>query len=100
MFLAFFIPALMGALATAMASLVGRAVLALGIGFVTYKGIDAAITVMQQQVMSSVSGIGGDAVALLGYLWFDKAISVLFSAVAVSLSMRAIGGSIKKMIFK
>lgn len=100
MFLAFFIPALMGALATVMASLIGRAVLALGIGFVTYKGLNLALEGMQQAAISSVSGIGGDAVSLLGYLWVDKAISVMFSAVTVSLSMRLIAGSVKKMIFK
>lgn len=100
MFLAFFIPALMGALATAMASLIGRAIIALGIGFVTYTGITVAITAMQASVISGLSGIGGDAVSLLAYLWVDKGITVIFSAVTVSLAMRAIGGSVKKMVFK
>lgn len=100
MFLAYFVPALMGALATATASLVGRAVLALGIGFVTYTGITVSINAMKSTVMSSVGGLTGDALGLVGYLWIDKGITVIFSAVTVSLAMRAIGGSVKKMVFK
>jgi hypothetical protein len=38
-----FLPALIGALAGAMATFAGRALIALGIGFVTYKGIDVGI---------------------------------------------------------
>lgn len=100
MFLAVFLPALMGALATVMASLIGRAILALGIGFVTYTGITVAINGMKEAVISGVSGIPGDAASLIGFLWLDKGISVIFSAVAASLALRAIGGSVKKMIFK
>lgn len=98
--LAIFMPALMGGLATITASIVGRVVLALGIGFVTYTGISAGIDAIQAQVISSVSGLTGDSLALVGYLWIDKAISVIFSAVSVSIAMRGIGGSVKKMVFK
>lgn len=90
---------LVGAAATIMPSLVGRVMLALGVGFVTYKGIDVGISALRLQAISSIQGIGGDALQLLGFLWVDKAISVLFSAVTVSLVMRGVGAASKKLIF-
>lgn len=97
---ALFIPALMGALAAAMATFIGRAILALGVGFVSYKGIDTGIGFLKDAAISGVRGIPGDALQLVGYLWMDKALSVVFSAVAVSLTMRALGGTLKKMVLK
>lgn len=97
---ALFLPALMGALATAMGSFIGRAVLALGIGFVTYKGIDISMGVMKDMALDGVRGLPADALNLVGYLWIDKAITVVFSAVAAAMSMRALGGSVKKMVIK
>jgi hypothetical protein len=96
----FFLPALIGALATAMGSLAGRVILALGFGFVTYKGIDVGIASLKQFAMDGVRGLPADALGLVGYLWLDKALTVVFSAVATAISMRALGGSIKKMVAK
>jgi len=100
MFLAYFIPALMGALASIMASLVGRAILALGIGFITYNGVTILLTTLKNQVISSIGGIGGDALALIGYFWLDKGISIIFSAYTIVITMRLVNGSMKKMVFK
>jgi hypothetical protein len=100
MFLAFFIPELLGGLALAMGTLVGRAIIALGIGFVTYKGTMLVVTSMETLVMNSVGGLAGDAVGLFGYLWLDKAITIMFSSVAVSMAIRGIGGSVKRMVLK
>lgn len=97
---ALFIPALMGALAGAMVSLVGRAVLALGIGFVTYQGIDLAIGSLKANVISGFSGLSADMVGLIAWLYLDKALTIIFSAVATALAMRMLAGSVKKMVFK
>ena len=95
-----FIAALLGGLASAMGSLVGRVLIALGIGFVTYKGVDVGLNALKEAVISNVQGLSSDIVGLLGFLWVDKALSVVFSAFAISLSMKAIGGSIKRMVAK
>ena len=94
------IPALIGALAAAMASLIGRAIIALGFGFVTYKGIDVALGMLKDAVISGVQGLPADALGLVGYLWLDKALTVVFSAVVVALSMRLLGGGLKKLVAK
>lgn len=97
---AFLVPQLVGALAIAMGTFVGRAVLALGVGFVTYTGITVAVDSMQSSVISSVSGMPADMVNLVAYLWLDKGMTIIFSAVAASFAMRAIGGTVKKMVLK
>lgn len=97
---AMFIAALWGALATAMGSLIGRALIALGIGFVTYKGIDLGIAALKIQAVNGINSLPGDALNLVGFLWLDKALTVVFSGVVTSLSMKAVGGSVKKMVFK
>lgn len=96
----FLVPAIVGALAAGMTSLVGRVVLSLGIGFVTYKGIDTALTSLRQSVIDGFRGMPSDVLNLMGYLWLDKGITIIFSAVVVAVSMRLIGGGLKKMVFK
>lgn len=97
---ALFISALIGALASAMGALAGRVLIALGIGFVTYKGIDVGIASLKSSVISGINGLPADALGLLGYLWVDKALTIIFSAIVVALSMRALGGSVKRMVAK
>ena len=97
---ALFLPALMGALAAAMGSFIGRAILALGVGFVTYKGIDLSIESMKQSVMSGMRGLPADAVNFAAFMYLDKALTIIFSAVVTAMAMRALGGSMKKMVMK
>lgn len=97
---ALFLPALIGAFAGAMGSLVGRAMLSLGIGFVTYKGIGAGVDLLKQRVIENVQGMPSDVVGLVGFLGIDSAITIIFSAVATALSIRLIGGGLKKMVVK
>lgn len=95
-----FLSALLGGLATAMGSFVFRAILALGIGTVTYTGIAVAVNSVKSSVVSSFSGMPADMVGLFGYLWVDRALSIVFSAVVSALAMRLISGSIKKVALK
>lgn len=95
-----FLPALIGALAAAMGTLAGRVMIALGFGFVTYKGIDVGIESLKQTAMSGINGLPAEALGLVGYLWLDKALTVIFSAIATALAMRAVGGSVKRMVAK
>lgn len=95
-----FIGSLVGALAQAMGSFAGRAALSLGVGTVTYTGISFAVNAIRDNVMSSVRGLPADALGLVGYLWMDKMLTIIFSAIVASLTMRLVSGSIKKVIVK
>lgn len=93
--------ALIGALALAMSSLIGRVLLALGISFITYTGFSTVGTYALSQIQSTFNGIGGEALGLLGYLWVDKAITVVVSAYTASLAIKMAGAtSLKKMVMK
>lgn len=94
------VPMLIGALASAMASLVGRLILALGVSFITYKGIGAGVDVMKNYVVSSFDGMPSQMVSLVAYLWIDKGLTIIFSAFTAALSLKLAGGSIKKAVLK
>ncbi|HJW54709.1 MAG TPA: DUF2523 domain-containing protein [Burkholderiaceae bacterium] len=92
---------LIGGLAQATASLVGRALLALGIGYVTYSGLNVGIDAIYSSVRSSFGGLPSDVASLMAYLWVDKAISTVFSAFAAALAVKMAGrASITKMVVK
>lgn len=97
---ALLVPQLIGALAIAMASLVGRVLLAVGVGFVTYTGITVAVATVKATVISNVGALPSQALGLVGYLWFDKGLTLIFSCIAASLAMKAIGGTVKKAVLK
>ena len=94
------IPAIVGALTSAVASIVGRTAIASGVGFVTYKGIDIALGVLKTQVITSVSSFPGQIVGMIGYLWIDKGLTLIFSAFVAALSLKLVGGALKKAVLK
>ncbi|MQQ99256.1 DUF2523 domain-containing protein [Glaciimonas soli] len=101
MFLAELIPAIWGALAPVLGSLVGRVLLALGISFVTYQGLSVGTDALYASVQSSFNGLPSSIMSLMAYLWVDKAISTVFSAFTAALTIKlASGTSLTKMIMK
>lgn len=91
------IAALWGALIPIMSTLVGRVLLALGIGFVTYKGMDATVTFLLDTIKSSLSGMPSEVLQFLAFCWIDKAIGMIFSAWSAALALRTIASGITKM---
>jgi len=101
MALPFVVPALVGALVTAAGSIVGRVLISLGIGFVTYSGIDFLLNALKTQVVSGFGGLPATAVGILGLMKVDVAISIIFSALLARLVLNGLtSGKITKMILK
>jgi hypothetical protein len=97
----FLVAALVGALIQAAASLVGRVLLAMFIGYVTYTGLQTGIDALFNQIQQNFSLLPQQAVSLLGFLWVDKAISTLFSAYAAAAGIKMAGSTtLKKMVVK
>ena len=93
--------ALGGLLLNLVGSIAGRALLALGMGFVTYKGMNVGIDWLMNQIKSNVAGLPNDVVQFLAYLWVDKAISMLFAAYAAAALIRMAGSdSMTKLVTK
>lgn len=96
-----FLAPLAGLLTSICGSLVGRALLALGMGFVTYKGADASVGWLLTQIKGSVAALDPRIVQFLGFLWVDKAISMIFASYTAALLIKTAGGnSITKLVTK
>jgi hypothetical protein len=87
-----FISALLGGLATVLTSLVGRILFALGISYVSFTGITTMSDYAMSLVKNSLGGLPIEILNLVAYMWIDKAITLVFSAVVASFAIR-LGGS-------
>lgn len=92
--------AIIGALASAMGSLIGRLLLALGIGFVSYTGVDTLVANLTSAIQGNLSGIPGSLWSWLGILKVQTSISILTSAFSTRVAMSALSGTVKRMVFK
>lgn len=96
-----FLAALLGGFVTALGSMVGRVLISLGLGFVTYQGFTVLLDFIKNRVFSELLGVDSMAVQVFSALNIDSAINVLFSAFAVRLVIAGLtGGSITKARWK
>lgn len=90
--------ALAGVLANLVPSLVGRVLLALGIGFFSYTGMDVIMSGLRDLFMSNAAGIPAYAVGFLGLLKIGTCFNILMSAIAIKMALAgAAGGAIRRM---
>jgi hypothetical protein len=71
----FFIQWLVAGFGMAMASLLGRLLVALGVTYVTYSGVSVVSDWLWTQIVSSFGMMPLAISQFLGFLWFDKALS-------------------------
>ena len=90
---AILIGSLIGALAQAMGSLVGRALLALGVGFVTFSGFSLLGDWVFALIQSNVSALPAEISSFVAWLWVDKALSLVMSAWTAALAIKTAGGA-------
>ena len=89
-----FLAPLGGLLLTLSASMVGRVLLALGLSYITYSGFNTAVTWLLDKIKADMNSMPMDVISFLGWLWVDKAISMIFSAYAVAMAVKMAGGSV------
>ena len=77
-----FIVAIGGMLINIVGSLVGRVLVALGMGIVTYTGVNAALDELKAQAIQSFAGLPPEVVGMLGVMKVGVAISIVTSAIA------------------
>jgi hypothetical protein len=96
-----FIAALWGAVVPMLGTLVGRVLVSLGIGYVTYTGIDASLMWAKAQFLSSLAGAPAAAVGLASTMKVGVCVSMLLSAVAARLVLAGLtSGALTKMVTK
>lgn len=92
---------LLGGLVSIAGSLLGRVLIALGVGYVSYTGITSGLTYLSNLVQSNVNSSGVLVVQALGLVQFDVVVGIIFGAVAAKFVLNGLsGGAVKKMILK
>lgn len=96
-----FLFAFLSGLASLAANLAGRVLIALGIGYITYQGLDVLITQAQALVFANLASGYPEINAALNMLNIGKAINVTFSAIiARNVISGLTGGSFTKQVIK
>lgn len=80
----------------------GQILFALGVGFVTYQGMDTVLQGLQTYVTQSYAGLPSAIAGFTGLMQLDRAISIILGAVSARFVLAGISGgqSIKKMVWK
>lgn len=93
--------AIIGGLVQAAGSIVGRVLIALGIGFVTYTGLSASLDIFKDTFAAALGDAGPVAAGVMGTLKFDVAFSIIVAAVTARLAIRGLtGDAVKRMVLK
>lgn len=90
-----------GGLVSAAGSMAGRALMALGIGYVSYKGMDVLLDGIKSIVVSNFSGAGTEVLGVLTLLKIGESVNITFSAISAKFAIGGMrSGVIKKMAVK
>lgn len=99
----YLVGSILGGLISLMGSLIGRAILALGFGFVEYAGISTLVAYVIAQANSAFGNFAGSSamMAWAGFFRIDIHVSILISAIGVKLLMNSLGGAtVRRLIQK
>lgn len=95
------IGSLLGAFLSFLPSLVGRIMLALGIGYVSYTGISTSLAWIKGEVVSNFSAAPTQILNVIYLLKVDVAVSIIFSAIAARLVVQGLtSGALKRFVVK
>jgi len=96
-----FIAALLGGLVSAAGSLVGRVLIALGVGFVTYQGLDVSLNFIKTQTLATISSLPAEIFQIVSTLQLGTSINIMASAYAAKMVIAGLtSGAVKKMVWK
>jgi hypothetical protein len=96
-----FLAALLGGFVSSLGSIVGRVLISLGLGFVTYSGFSVLLDWIKAEVFARLLGVDQMAIAIFSLLQIDSAINILFSAIAIRFVIQGVsGGTFTKAVWK
>ncbi|OJU91343.1 MAG: cobalt ABC transporter permease [Burkholderiales bacterium 66-5] len=96
-----FIAAIGGVLINLVGTLAGRVLIALGIGVVTYSGMDASMGWAKDAAISALGSLPADALSLIGYLKVGVCVNIITSAMAARAVINGLSGdSFKRWVLK
>lgn len=77
-------------------SIAGRVLIGLGIGVVTYTGVNASLTWLKSNAVGALSGLPAEAIVFMGVLKVGVCISIVTSAIVA----RAVINGVQSDTFK
>lgn len=103
-FLPWVISALLGGFRFVAGSLAVQVLVGLGIGVISYTGMDISLTYLKGQAINNIGGLPADLIGLLGFMKVGNFINIVTSAMVARMSMtmvrNAAGGLAIKRFFK
>ena len=93
--------AAIGGLISVTGTIVGRVLVALGVGVVTYTGVQAGIDSLLANLDSAIAGLPADILGLLGFMRVGQAMNIIISAMSARMLLNGLqGDTIKKWVLK
>lgn len=74
-------------LASGVGQIVAKTLITLGIGYVTYTGMEALVALNQSQIFTLLNTLPANSVALLGVLKVGVCINIMFSAFVMKITL-------------
>lgn len=96
-----FLAALGGVLINITATLVGRVFLALGLGVVSYSGVNASLEWLKAQALASFQNLPPEVVGMLSVMRVGQCISIVASAILARAVINGVqSDTVKKWVIK
>ena len=93
--------AAIGGLISVTGTIVGRVLIALGVGVVTYTGVQAGIDSLLANLDYAIAGVPADILGLLGFMRVGEALNIIISAMSARMLLNGLqGDTIKKWVLK
>lgn len=90
-----------GAFYSLIGSFIARILIALGVGYAQYTGIQFVVDKVVEQMDVNVSGLPAQALAMFNMFGFGIAINIILSAVTVKLALGGVfNGKLTQMIWR
>ena len=95
-----FLYTLLGLLLQIVQPLIGRVLLALGIGFVTYKGVGTGTDFLINQIKTNMAGLPSEILDFLAFCWVDKGLGMIFSTWTACIAVSGLANGLTKFKIK
>jgi hypothetical protein len=95
-----FIAMLVGALRYAAGNIAGQVLVGLGIGVLTYQGVDISLEYLKGQALANLAGLPAELLGLLSFMKVGVFINIVSSAMVARLTMTGVRNQAGKIVNK
>ena len=88
--------ALWGSLTEVMGTMVGRVLISLGMGVISYKSMDISVAWAKDHFFTAAGGLPSPAIHAMGLMQIDTAVEMVCSAILMRLTFKGMAGGVMK----